>query len=132
VRAELEEARGAGSQPGGGAQPARPQPRKSSLAAADGSPPARLAPLTAQDRPRWLLSGNEAAGFGAVRGGVRFVAAYPITPATEVLEWMAPALQKVGGTLLQAEDELASINMIIGASYGGVPSLTATAGPGLS
>jgi 2-oxoglutarate ferredoxin oxidoreductase subunit alpha len=81
---------------------------------------------------RWLLSGNEAAGFGALRGGVRFVAAYPITPATELLEWMAPALHKVGGTLLQAEDELASINMIIGASYGGVPSLTATAGPGLA
>ena len=79
---------------------------------------------------RWLISGNEAAGYGAIRGGVRFVAAYPITPATELLEWMAPALAKVGGTLLQAEDELASINMIIGASYGGVPSLTATAGPG--
>jgi 2-oxoglutarate ferredoxin oxidoreductase subunit alpha len=63
---------------------------------------------------------------------VRFVAAYPITPGTELLEWMAPALARVGGTLLQAEDELASINMIIGASYGGVPSLTATAGPGLS
>ena len=81
---------------------------------------------------RWLMSGNEAAGYGALRGGVRFVAAYPITPATELLEWMAPALTKVGGTLLQAEDELASVNMIIGASYGGVPSLTATAGPGLA
>ena len=83
-------------------------------------------------KQRWLISGNEAAGFGAIRGGVRFVAAYPITPATELLEWMAPALAKVGGTLLQAEDELASVNMIIGASYGGVPSLTATAGPGLA
>jgi 2-oxoglutarate/2-oxoacid ferredoxin oxidoreductase subunit alpha len=81
---------------------------------------------------RWLISGNEAAGFGAIRGGVRFVAAYPITPATELLEWMAPALVKVGGSLLQAEDELASVNMIIGAAYGGVPSLTATAGPGLA
>jgi 2-oxoglutarate/2-oxoacid ferredoxin oxidoreductase subunit alpha len=81
---------------------------------------------------RWLISGNEAAGYGALRGGVRFVAAYPITPATELLEWMAPALTQVGGTLLQAEDELASVNMIIGASYGGVPSLTATAGPGLA
>lgn len=60
------------------------------------------------------------------------MAAYPITPATEMLEWMAPALTKVGGTLLQAEDELASINMIIGGAYGGVPSLTATAGPGLA
>lgn len=82
--------------------------------------------------PRWLISGNEAAGYGALRGGVRFVAAYPITPATELLEWLAPALTKIGGTLVQAEDELASINMALGASYGGVPSLTATSGPGLS
>jgi 2-oxoglutarate ferredoxin oxidoreductase subunit alpha len=81
---------------------------------------------------RWLISGNEAAGLGALRGGVRFVAAYPITPATELLEWLAPNLAKVGGTLVQAEDELASINMALGASYGGVPALTATSGPGLS
>ena len=94
-----------------------------------------FAPLAAAKHAsakRWLLSGNEAAGYGALRGGVRFVAAYPITPATEMLEWMAPALAKIGGTLVQAEDELASVNMIVGASYGGVPSLTATAGPGLS
>jgi 2-oxoglutarate ferredoxin oxidoreductase subunit alpha len=90
------------------------------------------APAAPPSNARWLVSGNEAAGYGALRGGVRFVAAYPITPATELLEWMAPALAKVGGTLLQAEDELASINMIVGASYGGVPALTATAGPGLS
>ncbi|HEY7610472.1 MAG TPA: 2-oxoacid:acceptor oxidoreductase subunit alpha [Alphaproteobacteria bacterium] len=81
---------------------------------------------------RWAISGNEAAGLGAVRGGIRFVAAYPITPATEILEWLSSALPRVGGTLVQAEDELASINMAIGASYGGVPSLTATSGPGLS
>ncbi|MBK1643974.1 2-oxoglutarate synthase [Thiocapsa imhoffii] len=81
---------------------------------------------------RWNLSGNEAAGLGAVRGGVRFVAAYPITPASEMLEWLAPRLELLGGSLLQAEDELASVNMIIGASFGGVPSLTATSGPGLS
>ena len=81
---------------------------------------------------RWLISGNEAAGYGALRGGVRFVAAYPITPATELLEWLSPAIAKVGGTLVQAEDELASINMALGASYGGVPALTATSGPGLA
>ena len=81
---------------------------------------------------RWLLSGNEATALGAMRGGIRFAAAYPITPATEILEWLAPNLTKAGGTLLQAEDELAAINMIIGASYGGTPALTATAGPGLS
>lgn len=102
------------------------------MAAAEGLsslPKIKAGPAT---EGRWVLSGNEGAGYGALRGGVRFVAAYPITPATELLEWMAPALQKVGGTLLQAEDELASVNMIIGASYGGVPSLTATAGPGLA
>jgi len=89
------------------------------------------APKPSKQR-RWLLSGNEATALGAVRGGIRFAAAYPITPATEILEWLAPNLTKVGGALLQAEDELAAINMIIGASYGGTPALTATAGPGLS
>ncbi len=103
------------------------------MAAAEGIEPLpRPVPRPAPKGGRWLISGNEAAGYGAIRGGVRFVAAYPITPATELLEWMAPALARVGGSLLQAEDELASINMIIGASYGGVPSLTATAGPGLA
>jgi 2-oxoglutarate ferredoxin oxidoreductase subunit alpha len=92
----------------------------------------RLAAPAKHTRKRWLITGNQAAGYGAVRGGVRFVAAYPITPATEVLEWLAPALPKVGGVLVQAEDELASINMALGASYGGVPALTATAGPGLA
>jgi 2-oxoglutarate/2-oxoacid ferredoxin oxidoreductase subunit alpha len=81
---------------------------------------------------RWSITGNEATGFGALKGGVKFVAGYPITPATEILEWMAHALPQCGGVLVQAEDELASINMIMGASYGGAPSLTATAGPGLS
>ncbi len=95
-----------------------------------GSPPG--SPPVPPPAERWTLSGNQAAGLGALRGGVRFVAAYPITPATEMLEWLAPNLGKVGGTLVQAEDELASINMIIGASYGGTPSLTATSGPGLA
>jgi len=81
---------------------------------------------------RWNISGNEAAAFGALKAGVKFCAAYPITPATEILEWLAPNLAKTGGLLVQAEDEIASINMCIGASYGGVPSITATAGPGLS
>ena len=92
----------------------------------------RLATPKAQSGRRWLVSGNEAAALGAVRGGIRFAAAYPITPATEILEWLAPNLAKMGGTLLQAEDELAAINMIIGASFGGTPALTATSGPGLS
>ncbi|HEX9074004.1 MAG TPA: 2-oxoacid:acceptor oxidoreductase subunit alpha [Pseudolabrys sp.] len=93
---------------------------------------AQLASPRPSSARRWLLSGNEATALGAIRGGVRFAAAYPITPATEVLEWLAPSLAKVGGVLLQAEDELAAINMIIGSSFGGTPALTATSGPGLS
>ena len=90
-------------------------------------------PAQAHDgAPRWNISGNEAAGLGALKGGIKFVAAYPITPATEVLEWLAPALDKTGGALVQAEDELASINMVIGGSFSGLPSLTATSGPGLA
>jgi 2-oxoglutarate ferredoxin oxidoreductase subunit alpha len=81
---------------------------------------------------RWQISGNEGCGLGALRGGIRFTAAYPITPASDLLEWLAPRLEKLGGSLLQAEDELASINMVVGASFGGVPAMTATSGPGLS
>ncbi|MGD0149866.1 MAG: 2-oxoacid:acceptor oxidoreductase subunit alpha [Xanthobacteraceae bacterium] len=92
----------------------------------------RLSPPQASAAKRWLVSGNETTGLGALRGGVRFAAAYPITPASEILEWLAPSFSKVGGVLLQAEDELAAINMIIGASFGGTPALTATSGPGLS
>jgi 2-oxoglutarate ferredoxin oxidoreductase subunit alpha len=80
----------------------------------------------------WYLSGNQAAGLGALESGIRFVAAYPITPASDVLEWMAGPLEQLGGQLLQAEDELAAINMTIGAAFGGIASFTATSGPGLA
>ena len=83
-------------------------------------------------QPKWNISGNEACGLGGLRGGIRFVAAYPITPASDILEWLSPRLEKLGGSLLQAEDELASVNMLIGASFGGIPAMTATSGPGLS
>jgi 2-oxoglutarate ferredoxin oxidoreductase subunit alpha len=99
---------------------------------ADGSTVALTNAAEGSADNRWMLSGNHATGLGAMRGGIRFAAAYPITPATEILEWLAPRLNDAGGTLSQAEDELASINMVIGASYGGIPSLTATSGPGLS
>jgi len=92
----------------------------------------RLAEPVAAAGRRWAISGNHAAGLGAIRGGVRFCAAYPITPATESLEYLSSALPKVGGVFVQAEDELASINMCLGASFGGEPSVTATAGPGLA
>jgi 2-oxoglutarate ferredoxin oxidoreductase subunit alpha len=92
--------------------------------------PQRTGPVF--DGSRWDMSGNEGCGIGALRGGIRFAAAYPITPASDLLEWLAPRLEQLGGSLLQAEDELASINMVIGASFGGVPALTATSGPGLA
>lgn len=89
-------------------------------------------PELAEAKDRWMLSGNQAVGYGALQAGLKFVSAYPITPASDVLEWLAKPIEKVGGHLVQAEDELAAVNMAIGASYGGVPSLTATSGPGLS
>jgi len=81
---------------------------------------------------RWLITGNQAIGLGALRGGIKFVGCYPITPATDLVEWLSPQLQSLGGRLVLAEDELASINMVLGASYGGQPAMTVTAGPGLS
>jgi 2-oxoglutarate ferredoxin oxidoreductase subunit alpha len=94
----------------------------------------RLPPIAAGTDPagRWLLSGDTALALGGLRGGVRFVAGYPITPATEMVEWMTPALERVGGRFVQAEDELAAINMAIGGAFGGVPSMTVTSGPGFS
>ncbi len=80
----------------------------------------------------WYISGNQGAGLAALEAGIRFVAAYPITPASDTLEWLAGGLEAVGGQLLQAEDELAAINMCLGAAYGGVPAFTATSGPGLA
>ncbi|MGA2567098.1 MAG: 2-oxoacid:acceptor oxidoreductase subunit alpha [Pseudolabrys sp.] len=85
-----------------------------------------------QPAARWLISGNQALALGALRGGVRFVGCYPITPATDLVEWLAPELRKLGGHLVQAEDELAAINMTLGASYGGTPAMTVTSGPGIS
>lgn len=82
--------------------------------------------------PHWLISGNQALALGALRGGVRFVGCYPITPATDLVEWLAPHLLKLGGRLVLGEDELASINMALGASYGGTPAMTVTSGPGFS
>jgi len=90
----------------------------------------RLAPP--QAAPRWLITGNQAAALGALRGGVRFVGCYPITPATDLVEWLSPRLKRLGGRLVLGEDELASINMALGASFGGVPAMTVTSGPGLS
>ena len=77
-----------------------------------------------------IMSGNEAIGLAALVSGCRFFAGYPITPATEIMEWLAKELPKFDGKMVQCEDEIAAINYALGASYSGVKSMTATSGPG--
>jgi 2-oxoglutarate ferredoxin oxidoreductase subunit alpha len=79
-----------------------------------------------------LMQGNEAIGWGALAAGCRFFAGYPITPSTEVAELLSRELPKVGGKFIQMEDEIASMAAIIGARIGGLKSMTATSGPGIS
>jgi len=79
-----------------------------------------------------FTQGDFACAEGAIAAGCRFFAGYPITPATEVAERMARRLPEVGGVYLQMEDEIGSVAAMIGASYGGVKSMTATSGPGFS
>ena len=79
-----------------------------------------------------IMSGNEAIGLAALTAGCRFFAGYPITPATEIMEWLAKELPKFGGKMVQCEDEIAAINYALGASFAGVKSMTATSGPGFS
>ena len=80
----------------------------------------------------FFIQGNEACAKGALKAGCRFFAGYPITPSTEVAETLARELPKVGGSFVQMEDEIASAGAIIGGSWGGTKSMTATSGPGLS
>ncbi len=79
-----------------------------------------------------LMQGDEAIVEGALIAGCRFFAGYPITPATEIAERMSRRMPQVGGVFMQMEDELASIMAIIGASWAGRKSMTATSGPGYS
>jgi len=79
-----------------------------------------------------LLQGNEACTLGALQAGLEFYAGYPITPSTEIAEYCAEELPKIGGRFIQMEDEIGSIAAIIGASLTGRKSMTATSGPGFS
>ena len=81
---------------------------------------------------KYFLQGNEACVEGAIVAGVRFFAGYPITPSTEIAEGLARRLTGTDGVFLQMEDEIACISAVIGASWGGVKSMTATSGPGFS
>jgi 2-oxoglutarate/2-oxoacid ferredoxin oxidoreductase subunit alpha len=82
--------------------------------------------------PKLLMTGNQAIALGAVAAGVKFLSQYPMTPASSIMHWMAAHSRDLGVVVKQAEDELAAINMAIGASYGGVRSMTATSGGGFS
>jgi 2-oxoglutarate/2-oxoacid ferredoxin oxidoreductase subunit alpha len=83
-------------------------------------------------RDKILSTGNEATAYGFLVAGGRFFVGYPITPATDIMEWLAPRLPKFGGVVKQAEDELSVINMGIGAAYAGARVMVATSGPGQS
>jgi len=79
-----------------------------------------------------VLSGNESFALGAIAAGCRFYAGYPITPATDIMEFLAKELPKLGGFVLQTEDEISAIGAVLGASFAGKKAMTATSGPGFS
>ncbi len=80
----------------------------------------------------YFLTGNVAVAEAALLAGCRFYAGYPITPSSDLMHHMARRLPEVGGVFIQAEDEIAAINMVLGASAAGLKAMTATSGPGLS
>ncbi|MFN7250760.1 MAG: 2-oxoacid:acceptor oxidoreductase subunit alpha [Anaerobacillus sp.] len=86
----------------------------------------------ADGKKRMFMIGNHAIAMGALAGGARFMPAYPITPASEIMEYLTKRLPEFGGTVIQTEDEISACTMAIGANYAGVRTLTASAGPGLS
>jgi 2-oxoglutarate/2-oxoacid ferredoxin oxidoreductase subunit alpha len=90
----------------------------------------KLAP--GDEKERLYLTGNDACGMGSLAAGVRLMPAYPITPASDIMEYLIKKLPKFGGHVLQTEDEIAAATMSIGASFGGSRVCTSTSGPGLS
>jgi len=92
--------------------------------------PYHLGPVPKANRV--VLNGNQALVAGALAAQCRFFAGYPITPASDIMEGMAKELPLVGGTFMQAEDEMAALASVLGASFGGLRAMTATSGPGFS
>ena len=88
--------------------------------------------LSKRGAPKLLMTGNQAIALGAAAAGCKFLAQYPMTPASTVMHWMAAHSQSLGIVVKQAEDELAAIHMAIGASFAGVRSMTATSGGGFA
>ena len=92
----------------------------------------RLATLPAADGRKLLTDGNEMCAAAAIFAGCRFFGGYPITPSTEIMQFLGRELWKYGGTVFQAEDEIAGIAAVVGASFAGRKAMTATSGPGMS
>lgn len=82
--------------------------------------------------PRLLADGNEMCGAAAIVAGCTFFSGYPITPSSEIMHFLAGQIWNYGGTMLQAEDEIAGIGAVVGASFAGRKAMTATSGPGMS
>ncbi|MFC6787531.1 2-oxoacid:acceptor oxidoreductase subunit alpha [Halobaculum halobium] len=87
--------------------------------------------LETTDNDYVLLNGDEAIGMGAIAAGCKYYAGYPITPATDVMTYLKGRIENFGGHVVQAEDELAAINLALGAARAGARSMTATSGPGI-
>lgn len=83
-------------------------------------------------QPKLFMLGNEAVALGALTSGAKFMSAYPITPSSEIMEYMVKYAPAEGGVMLQTEDEISACTMAIGAAHAGARAFTATAGPGLS
>lgn len=83
-------------------------------------------------RTQRLIQGNEACARGALYAGCSFFAGYPITPSSEIMEFLAHELPGLGGVFIQMEDEIGSISAVIGAAWGGAKAMSATSGPGFS
>ncbi|MGO9612643.1 MAG: 2-oxoacid:acceptor oxidoreductase subunit alpha [Dissulfurispiraceae bacterium] len=87
---------------------------------------------TPESNPKMLINGVDAIGLGALSGGCKFYAAYPMTPSTGVMLYMASKAEEYGVIVEQAEDEIAAINMVLGASFAGVRAMTGTSGGGFA
>ena len=108
------------------------EPNKKALTRGQELVQSRIIPFGVRDKEKIILSGNQALALGAIAAGLRFYSAYPMSPSTTILEYLAAKSEVSGVVVEQAEDEIAAINMAIGASYAGVPSMTGTSGGGFS
>ena len=89
-------------------------------------------PRVGDGHDRVILTGYQALCLGAVASGLKYFGGYPITPATQIMEWLARYLPGFGGSVVQMEDEISALGSVLGASFGGAKAMTSTSGPGLA